>query len=185
MARNYCNSIKLAIYKLYKVCYFKHIFKPEDIFEKLYADYLKYISYDPDLPSSRFKGVCILTDISENYTFKDYIKEFGLNEKGEKCASFDEFIENEYQDANIIRNIIYKSFDEEIANSIHLAYLNDICFDKTGKTEFMDVKITEEILGPNKYCCAFEIDGKHYCESTISDALVKIHDVITFHEGNL
>lgn len=177
MAKNHCNSIKLAIYELYKVCYFKHIFKPENVFEKLYADYLKYISYDSSFPSFKHKGVNILKEINSDYTFKDYIEEFGLNEKGEIFSCFDEFIENEYQDANIIRDIIYKSFDEKNADAVHLAYLNDICFDKTGKTKFMDVEITEESLGPDCYCCSFKIDGKQYSETNIPDALLRIYYV--------
>lgn len=168
--REHENIIKRGIYKLYKVWWLKHQVKPFS-FENLYQEYLDYMSV-----GQINKGIKIIENLTGSYTFEDYIRGFGFDKEHNLFVSYDDFLTNEYQDVNIIREIIFKSFnDEETAKAVHLAYLNDISFDKNSKTTFMDVEILEESteLG-DYYWCKFYIDGKEYSQPNLPEALYRI-----------
>lgn len=171
--REHKNIIKQGIYKLYKAWWLKHHVKPFS-FENLYQEYLDYISV-----VEVNKGIKLINKLTGSYTFEDYIREFGFDKEYNIFVGYDEFLTNEYQDVNIIREIIFKSFnDEETAKAVHLAYLNDILFDKNGKTTFMDVEILEERDElEDYYWCKFYMDGKEYSESNLPDALNRILQV--------
>ena len=165
------NVIKQAIYKMYKSHWLMHRIKPFDI-EKLYKEYLEMLSTNKN--NMYEDGLAIVKDISYEYTFQDFIEENGIN--GELYVCYDEFLDIEYQDEEIIKDIIFHTFnDKETAQAVFYIYQTDISFDKNGEATFIDVKIQEFVDVVNDYYwCEFVINNKKFSEPSIPDAIKRI-----------
>lgn len=83
--------VKKIIYELYKVDWEREHKITPDIKRSFMIDYYKYL-FNP-----------------EEYSFQDYLEEFGYN--GELYLSFEDFLKNEYLKEDYVRGLINEDKD--------------------------------------------------------------------------